>query len=145
MVYFYLRLLLVCGVAMMTSGCATVMLNMYASRVEVREHRIAEVISASLGEDGAILMCVTGWPARRDRGIRPVAFSVAFPLSLFEGATETPPVLPGGDTSIASYRLAPERMGGACPKGPADADAYRCGVSTGSISAVIPPIWRHSP
>ena len=122
MVYFSLRLLLVCGVAMMTSGCATVMLNMYASRVEMRDHRIAEVISASRTEAGAILMCVTGWPARRDRGKRPVAFSVTFPLSLFESESETPPVLSGGDESIASYRLAPERMGEACPKDSADAD-----------------------
>ena len=125
MVYFYLRLLLVCGVAMMTSGCATVMLNKYASRVEVRDHRIAEVISASLGEDGVILMCVTGWPAKRDRGKRPVAFAISFPLSLFESESEVPPVLSGRDESIASYRLAPGRMGEACPKDPADADAIR--------------------
>lgn len=123
MAYLHLRIMLVCVVGLMMSGCATSALVKYASKEELRDHRIAEVISASLGADGAILMCVTGWPAKRARDTAPVAFAISFPLSLFEGATEAPPVLPGGDTSIASYRLAPKRMGAACARDPAAADA----------------------
>jgi hypothetical protein len=117
--------MLVCGVAMMASGCATKALHEFASKEELRDHRIAEVISASRGEDGTILMCTTGWPAMRSRDIAPVAFSISFPLSLFENASEAPPALDDEAESIASYRLAPERMGEACPKDPADADAIR--------------------
>lgn len=117
MVYFYLRLLVVCAVGLMSSGCATIMLGSHASKEELRDHRIAEVVSAGIGDGGDVRLCVTGWPAERDRDEKPAAFSIFFPLSLFEGGSEGPPVLSGGDESIASYRLLPDRMGEACPEG----------------------------
>lgn len=123
--YLHLRMALVCGVAMMTSGCATPALIEYASKEEVRDHRIAEVISASRREGGVVMLCATGWPAKRDRDTPPVAFSISFPVSLFESANDAPPILRGGEESIASYRLVPERMGETCPKDMADTDTIQ--------------------
>jgi hypothetical protein len=121
----YLRIVLACVAGMTISGCATPALHKFASQEEVRDHRVAEVISASRGEDGAILICTTGWPAKRDRDTSPVAFSISFPLSLFESGSDAPPILHGDAESIASYRLVAERMGEPCPKDPADAGAIR--------------------
>ena len=125
MAYLHLRIMLFCAVGMIISGCATPALHEFASKAEVRDHRIAEVISASRADGGVIMMCTTGWPAKHDRDKPPVAFSISFPVSLFESESEAPPILYGGAESIASYRLLTERMGKACPKDLADADAIR--------------------
>lgn len=60
-------------------GCTKALIN-EAEKVQIRQHRVAEVTQAWVTEDGGLAVCARGWLANSTNTPRPEVFHFAVPL-----------------------------------------------------------------
>lgn len=105
-------------------GCATPALVKYAAEKEFSENVAAHATSAWRDEAGDLVVCVTGWTAKRRRAGDPKPFSFRLTLAPPDMPEEIPGIdepAPQGPWDPASYIVAKDAIEGSCPDKPDDA------------------------
>jgi hypothetical protein len=114
-------------------GCTAALID-EAERIQVRQHRVAEVTQAWVTADERLVVCARGWLANSVHSIEPEEYHFAVPLRPVGAPAAQPQDMPAETVPARHVGAAYESAERGCPEQPADA----AGVEIAAIPSGAP-------